>query len=202
MYEMFLGPIEMSKPWDTNGIDGIYKFLRKFWRMFHDENGNYTTSDEDPAQDELKVLHKTIKKVKEDIEQFSFNTAISAMMIAVNDLTGLKCNKKAILEELLLLIAPFAPHIAEELWHRAGHEETVVIQGFPKYKEEYLKESTIEYPVSFNGKMRFKLELPVDIDQKQVEEIVKNHEKAQKWLEGKEPKKIIFVPKKIINVVV
>ncbi len=202
MYEMFLGPIEMSKPWDTNGIDGIYKFLRKFWRMYHDEQGNYATSDEEPSEDELKILHKTIKKVKEDIEQFSFNTAISAMMIAVNDLSGLKCNKKAILEQLILLVAPFAPHIAEELWHRAGHEETVVMQHFPEYNEEYLKESTIEYPVSFNGKMRFKLELPVDIDQKQVEEIVKNHEKAQKWLEGKEPKKIIFVPKKIINVVV
>jgi leucyl-tRNA synthetase len=202
MYEMFLGPIEMSKPWDTNGIDGIYKFLRKFWRMFHNDKGEFVLSEEEPTQDELKILHKTLKKVKEDIENFSFNTAISAMMIAVNDLTSMKCNKRDILEQLILTIAPFAPHIGEELWYRAGHDETIVLKSFPKYKEEYLKESTIEYPVSFNGKMRFKLELPADINKGEVEEIVKNHEKAQKWLEGKEPKKVIFVPKKIINVVV
>jgi len=202
MYEMFLGPIEMSKPWDTNGIDGIYKFLRKFWRMFHDEKGNFTLSQEEPTSEELKILHKTIRKVKEDIENFSFNTAISAMMIGLNELTSLKCNKRAILEQLVLTIAPFAPHIAEELWHRAGNEESVVLKKFPEYNDEYLKESTIEYPVSFNGKMRFKLELPVDVTKEEVEEIVRNHENSQKWLGGNEPRKVIFVPKKIINVVV
>lgn len=199
MYEMFLGPIEMSKPWDTNGIDGIYKFLRKFWRLYHDEEGNFTWSEEEATKEELKILHKTIKKATEDIEQFSFNTAISAMMICLNEL---KTKKRDILEPLIRLIAPFAPHMAEELWHRAGNSSSVVTESFPEYKEEYLKESSITYPVSFNGKVRFQLELPVDIDKEKVEEIVKNHENAQRWLEGKEPRKIIFVPKKIINVVV
>ncbi len=202
MYEMFLGPIEISKPWDTNGIDGVYKFLRKLWRLYHDGNGEFSWSDEKPAEDELKLIHKTIKKVKDDIENFSFNTAISAMMICVNELSSKKCNKKEILGKLLLLLAPFAPHIAEELWHRAGNKTSVVDIEFPEYKEEYLKESTLTYPVSFNGKMRFKLELPADITKEEVEKIVMNHEKSQKWLQDKPPKKVIFVPKKIINVVI
>jgi leucyl-tRNA synthetase len=201
MYEMFLGPIDMSKPWDTNGIDGIYKFLRKFWRMFHDDGGNFKLSDEEPTTDELKILHKTIKKVKEDLDSFAFNTAISAMMICLNEL-GNDFNKRKILMPLLRLLAPFAPHIAEELWHRDGQEGTVVDASIPQYDEQYLKESTFTYPVAFNGKMRFKLDLPVDIDQEKVEEIVLNHEKAQKWLNEKKPKKIVFVPNKIINVVV
>ncbi|MFP4524819.1 MAG: leucine--tRNA ligase [Bacteroidales bacterium] len=202
MYEMFLGPIEMSKPWDTNGIDGIYKFLRKFWRLFHDQNGQFALDEDKPGDEELKILHKTIKKVKEDIENLSFNTAISAMMIAVNDLSSMNCNKRDILEPMILLIAPFAPHVAEELWHRAGYDEFVVEQSFPGYNEEYLKESSVKYPVSFNGKVRYTLELPADINKEKVEEIVKNHENSQKWLKGQEPKKIIFVPNKIINVVV
>ncbi len=202
MYEMFLGPIDMSKPWDTNGIDGIYKFLRKFWRMFHDDQGNFKLSDEEPTADELKTLHKTIKKVKEDVDNFAFNTAISAMMICLNELSGDDFNKRKILMPLLRLLTPFAPHMAEELWHRDGQEGSVVDASIPQYNEEYLKESTVTYPVAFNGKMRFKLDLPVDIDQEKVEEIVLNHEKSQKWLNGKKPKKVIFVPNKIINVVV
>ncbi|MFP4019037.1 MAG: leucine--tRNA ligase, partial [Bacteroidales bacterium] len=202
MYEMFLGPIEMSKPWDTNGIDGIYKFLRKFWRLFHDQNGQFALDEDKPGDEELKILHKTIKKVNEDIENLSFNTAISAMMIAVNDLSSMNCNKRDILEPMILLIAPFAPHVAEELWHRAGYDEFVVEQSFPGYNEEYLKESSVKYPVSFNGKVRYTLELPADINKEKVEGIVKNHENSQKWLKGQEPKKIIFVPNKIINVVV
>ncbi|MGM0531848.1 MAG: leucine--tRNA ligase, partial [Bacteroidota bacterium] len=181
MYEMFLGPIDMSKPWDTNGIDGVYKFLRRFWRMFHDDQGNLDLSDEEPTNEELKTLHKTIKKVKEDVDNFSFNTAISAMMICLNELPA-NLNKRKVLFPVLRLLAPFAPHMAEELWQRDGQEGSVVDAIIPEYKEEYLKESTITYPVSFNGKMRFKVDLPVDIDQKQVEEIILNHEKAQKWL--------------------
>ena len=201
MYEMFLGPIDMSKPWDTNGIDGVYKFLKRFWRMFHDDQGNFNLSDEEPTKDELKTLHKTIKKVKEDVDNFSFNTAISAMMICLNELPA-NLNKRKILFPVLRLLAPFAPHMTEELWQRDGREGSVVDASIPEYNEEYLKESTITYPVSFNGKMRFKIDLPVDIDQEQVEEIILNHEKAQKWLNGKKPQKIIFVPNKIINVVV
>ncbi|MFP4619971.1 MAG: leucine--tRNA ligase [Bacteroidales bacterium] len=202
MYEMFLGPIDMSKPWDTNGIDGIYKFLRRFWRMFHDDQGNFHLSDEEPTGDELKSLHKTIKKVKEDVDNFAFNTAISAMMICLNELPGNDFNKRKVLMPLLRLLAPFAPHMAEELWHRDDHEDSIVDAPIPEYNEEYLKESTVTYPVSFNGKMRFKLDLPADIDQEQVEQIVLNHEKSQKWLKDKKPKKVIFVPNKIVNVVV
>jgi leucyl-tRNA synthetase len=202
MYEMFLGPIEMSKPWDTNGIDGIYKFLKRFWRRFHDDEGNFYLTDEKPTDDELKILHKTIKKVKEDVNGFSFNTAISAMMICLNELPGNGLHKQGILMPLLRLLAPFAPHMAEELWYRAGQSGSIIDVEMPQYQEVYLQESTIEYPVSFNGKMRFKIELPADIDQKQVEEIVLNHEKAQKWLKHSKPKNIVFVPHKIINVVV
>lgn len=202
MYEMFLGPIDMSKPWDTNGIDGIYKFLRKFWRMFHDDQGNFSLSDEQPSEDELKTLHKTIKKVREDVESFNFNTAISAMMIAVNELSSAGCNRRRILMPLLRLLTPFAPHIGEELWHRDGNTTSIVDAPVPEHEEKYLQEDTFTYPVAFNGKMRFKLELPVDIDQEKAKEIVLNHEKAQKWLNDKTPKKVIFVPNKIINVVV
>jgi len=202
MYEMFLGPIDMSKPWDTNGIDGVYKFLRKFWRLFHNDQGQFNLTDEEPQSNELKTLHKTIKKVRDDVEQFSFNTAISAMMIAVNEFASAGCNKRQVLMPLLRLLAPFAPHIAEELWHRDGNETTVVDVPLPEFVEQYMKETTVTYPVSFNGKMRFKLELPADIDPEEAKEIVVNHEKSQRWLNGKKPKKIIFVPNKIINVVV
>ncbi len=202
MYEMFLGPLEMSKPWDTNGIDGVHKFLRKFWRLFHDENNNFNVSEEKPTDDEYKVLHKTIKKVQEDIERFSFNTSVSAFMICVNELGDLKCNKKEILEPLAILLSPFAPHIAEELWFTLGYTESITKAQFPVYEEKYLIEDSHEYPVSFNGKMRFKIKLPLGIDPKEAEQQVLNHEMAQKWVEGKTPKKVIFVPKKIINIVI
>ncbi len=199
---MFLGPLEQSKPWDTNGIDGVFKFFRKTWRLFHDENDKINLSDENPTKDELKILHKTIKKIIHDIEHFSFNTSISAFMICVNELGNLKCNKKAILEPFTIILSPFAPHIAEELWKILGNKPSVVNTKFPEFKEEYLTENTFEYPVSFNGKMRFKIELPVDMPKEEVEKAVIEHEGAQKWLDGKTPKKIIVVPKRIINIVI
>ncbi|HYW95384.1 MAG TPA: leucine--tRNA ligase [Bacteroidales bacterium] len=202
MYEMFLGPVEQSKPWDTNGIDGVHKFFRKVWRLFHDSDNNLNISDEKPTDKEYKVLHKTIKKLHDDIERFSFNTSVSAFMICVNELTDLKCNKREILTDLTLSLAPFAPHIAEELWSMLGNSISVTGASFPEAKEEYLVENSFEYPVSFNGKLRFKMKLPLDMDKKQVEEQVLAHESAERWLEGKTPKKIIVVPGKIINIVV
>ena len=202
MYEMFLGPLEMSKPWDTNGIDGVHKFLRKFWRLFHDGNNNFNILDENPTDNELKVLHKTIKKIQEDIERFSFNTSVSAFMICVNELNDLKCNKRKILEPLIILLSSFAPHITEELWQICGNSGSISYAEFPVYNEKYLAETAFEYPVSFNGKMRFKLKLSIDIGAKDAEKQVLEHELAQKWLDGKTPKKVIFVPKKIINIVI
>lgn len=202
MYEMFLGPLEMSKPWDTNGIDGVHKFLRKFWRLFHDSENNFAVSEDPGSNEEFKTLHKTIKKIQEDIERFSFNTSISAFMICVNELTDMKCHKKEILEPLLVLLTPFAPHITEELWQLLGNSESISNASFPVYKEKYLVESSFEYPVSFNGKMRFTLKLPIDCTAKLAEEAVLTNELSQKWLDGKTPRKIIFVPKKIINIVI
>lgn len=202
MYEMFLGPLEMSKPWDTNGIDGVHKFLRKFWRLFHDNDFNFSVSEDEPTEDELKILHKTIKKVTEDIERFSFNTSVSAFMICVNELTDLKCNKKTVLEPLAIILSPFAPHITEEIWSLCGNIGSITVADFPTYEEKYLVESSFEYPVSFNGKMRFKIKLPMDISAKDAEKQVLGHELAQKWIEGKTPRKVIFVPKKIINIVI
>ncbi|MDC1106602.1 leucine--tRNA ligase [Prolixibacteraceae bacterium] len=201
LYEMFLGPLEASKPWDTNGIDGVHKFLRKVWRLCHDVNNNFMVSEEAPTADELKVLHKTIKKIESDIEKFSFNTSISAFMICVNELTSLKCNKRAILEPFIQLLAPFAPHISEELWFAMGHDTSITKSGFPVFEEKYLIEDSFEYPVSFNGKMRFKIALPVDMDKDSVVEAALAHEAAQKWIEGKSIVKTIVVPKKIINIV-
>lgn len=200
MYEMFLGPLEQSKPWDTNGIDGVHKFLRRFWRLFYNREGAFVVSDEAPTAAELKSLHKTIKKVGEDIENFSFNTSVSAFMICVNELGG--CNKRAILEPLVVLIAPFAPHIAEELWESLGHTTSVCDASFPEYDEKYLVEDSIEYPISFNGKMRYKKVLPAGLTPKQVEEAVVSDPAAAKYLDGKTPKKVIVVPGKIVNVVI
>ncbi|WP_425657085.1 leucine--tRNA ligase [Tenacibaculum ascidiaceicola] len=200
LFEMFLGPLEQTKPWKTSGISGVYSFLKKLWKLFTDENG-INVSDAEPTKDELKTLHKTIKKVEEDIENFSFNTSVSTFMIAVNELTALKCNKRAILESLLVLISPYAPHIAEELWSQLGHNESISTVAFPKFEEKHLVESSKNYPVSFNGKMRFTLELPLDMSKDEIEKTVMAHEKTQQQLAGREPKKIIIVPGKIINIV-
>ena len=202
MYEMFLGPLEQSKPWDTNGIDGVHKFLRKFWRLFFDENGNVSISTEKPTAQELKVLHKTIRKITDDIEKFSFNTGVSAFMICVNELNDLKCNKKEILESLTVLIAPYAPHIAEELWNLLGNSTTVCDAKWPEYVEAYTKESTFTCPISFNGKTRFTVEMPLNISKEEVEKIVFANEDTLKYLQDSKPKKIIIVPNKIVNIVV
>ncbi|GAB4279046.1 MAG: leucine--tRNA ligase [Marinilabiliales bacterium] len=202
MYEMFLGPIEQSKPWDTNGIDGVFKFLKKLWKLYFDDQDNIIVNEENASKQELKILHKTIKKITWDIENFSFNTSISAFMICVNELTDLKCHKKEILEPLAILISPFAPHIAEEIWESLGHNTSITFAEFPVHDEKLLVEDTIKYPVSFNGKMRYTIELPADITKDEAEKIVLNNENSQKWLQGKTPKKVIFVPKKIINIVV
>lgn len=200
LFEMFLGPLEQTKPWKTSGISGVYSFLKKLWKLFTDENG-INVSDAEPTKDELKTLHKTIKKVEEDIENFSFNTSVSTFMIAVNELTALKCNKRAILEPLLVLISPYAPHIAEELWSQLGHNESISTVAFPKFEEKHLVESSKNYPVSFNGKMRFTLELPLDMNKDEIEKTVMAHVKTQQQLQGREPKKVIIVPGKIINIV-
>jgi leucyl-tRNA synthetase len=202
LYEMFLGPLEYHKPWDIKGIEGVFRFIRKLWRLYHDENNNFKVSDEEPTKDELKILHKTIKKVQEDIERFSFNTAVSAFMICVNELSNLRCNKRAILQELTILISPYAPHIAEELWYLLGNTESITYTTFPEFGEEYIKENTFTYPVSFNGKMRFKLDLPVDMPNKEIEKAVLSAEESQKWIAGKTPKKVIIVTNKIINIVI
>ena len=201
LYEMFLGPLEQSKPWDTNGIDGVHRFLKRLWGLFY-KGDEVNVSDAEPTAEELKTLHKTIKKVTSDIEHFSFNTAISAFMICVNELNSAKCNKRAILEPLVVLLAPFAPHVAEELYHVLGNENTVCDAAFPKHDEKYLAENTVKYPISFNGKVRFTLELAADLNPKQVEEIVLADEQTAKYLDGKAIKKVIVVPKKIVNIVI
>ncbi len=202
-YEMFLGPIEQAKPWDTKGINGVSNFLRKLWRLFNiDENGVAQLEHVEPTKDNLKTLHKTIKKVTDDLERYSFNTCVSNFMICVNELTEQKCSNKSILDQLVIMLSPYAPHIAEELWQRSGNEAgTVTTALFPVFNEEYLVESSIEYPVSFNGKMRFKLPLAATLSAKEVEEAVLASSEAAKYLEGNAPKKVIVVPGKIVNIV-
>lgn len=200
LYEMFLGPLEQSKPWNTAGITGVSGFLKKLWRLYFDDNGSVIINDE-PTADMYKSLHKTIKKVTEDIENFSFNTSVSQFMICVNELQQLKCNHRAILEPLAILVSPYAPHIAEELWSALGHEGSISTVAFPKFEEKYLVESEKEYPVSFNGKMRFTIKLPLDLTAAQIEEIVMADERTQSQLQGKTPNKVIIVPGKIINLV-
>jgi len=200
LYEMFLGPLEQSKPWNTAGITGVSGFLKKLWRLYFDDNGSVIVNDE-PTAEMYKSLHKTIKKVTEDIENFSFNTSVSQFMICVNELQQLKCNHRAILEPLAILVSPYAPHIAEELWSGLGHEGSIATVAFPKFEEKYLVESEKEYPVSFNGKMRFTIKLPLDLTAAQIEEIVMADERTQAQLQGRTPNKVIIVPGKIINLV-
>ena len=201
LYEMFLGPLEQAKPWDTKGIDGVNRFLKRFWKLFFDKEGNLRLSDSAPSAAELKVLHKLIRKVEEDIENFSFNTSVSAFMIALNELQDLKCCNRSILENMVILLSPFTPHICEELWSVLGHKESISFASMPEYKEEFTIEQSCTYPVSFNGKLRFKLELPKSLSASEVEQIVRENENTAKYLGGNAIKKVIVVPCKIINVV-
>ena len=201
LYEMFLGPLEQFKPWNTNGIDGVFKFLRKTWRLFYDQNGNLLVSDETPTPEEQKVIHGTIKKITEDIERMSLNTSVSNFIICVNELTALKCTKREVLSNLTLLLAPYAPHFAEELWSILGNTDSIAKASFPKLEEKYLKEDAFEYPVMINGKMRTKLKFGLDMPINDMQPEILKDAIVQKWLEGNAPKKVIIVPKKIINIV-
>ena len=202
MYEMFLGPVEQSKPWNTNGIEGVFKFLKRYWSLFHNTEMNWELSEEEPTKEEYKILHGTLKKIQEDIERLSLNTGVSTFMIATNELASLKCNKREVLEPLTVALSPYAPHLCEEVWHLLGHEESITKAKFPEYEEKYLVEESHEYPVSVNGKMRVKLELPLSLSPKEIEQEVLENPVIQKWTEGKPPKKVIVVPKRIVNVVV
>ena len=202
LYEMFLGPVEQSKPWDTKGIDGVHRFLKRLWALVYDAQGNLLLDDRQPTEEELKTLHKTIKKITYDIENFSFNTSVSAFMICVNELSTAKCSKRAIIEPLAVILAPFAPHIAEEIYSLCGNNTTVCDAAFPECDERHLVEATVKYPVSFNGKVRFTLDLPADTSVEEVEKSALAHDETQKWLQGKAVRKVIVVPRKIVNIVV
>ena len=201
MYEMFLGPLEQSKPWSTHGIEGTYKFLRKFWRLFFNEHDVFSVSDAEPKPEELRVLHKTIKKVEEDIERLSLNTAVSAFMVCANELSAMRCNKRAVLEPLLVVLSPYAPHLAEELWERLGHTESIAYASWPQWQEGYVIDDTFECPVSINGKVRVKLTFALNKPIQEIEDEAMAHEAVVKWLEGKLPKKVIVIPNRIVNVV-
>lgn len=202
LYEMFLGPLEQFKPWNTNGIDGVFKFLKKLWKLYHDSNGQFQVSEEKASKEELKTLHKTIKKTKEDLDNYSFNTSVASFMICVNELTAQKCNKREVLEPLAILVSSYAPHIAEELWSLLGHSKSIIHAAFPEFKEEYLVENNHEYPVSINGKMRAKLTLPLSLSREEVEKAALEDAVVLKWTEGNKPKKVIVVPGKIVNIVI
>jgi leucyl-tRNA synthetase len=205
LYEMFLGPLEQAKPWNTAGISGVFGFLKKLWRLYHSgPDDSFYVSDSPPSEgsgEDLKSLHKTIKKVADDIENFSFNTSVSQFMICVNELSTQKCHSRAVLEPLAIVISPYAPHIAEELWSLLGHEGSIATVPFPVFEEKHLVESEKEYPVSFNGKMRFTMTLPLDLTKDQIQEIVMKDERTHKQLDGRTPNKVIIVPGKIINLV-
>tara|TARA_B110000003_G_scaffold171144_1_gene170815 strand:- start:1819 stop:4587 length:2769 start_codon:yes stop_codon:yes gene_type:complete len=202
LYEMFLGPLEQFKPWDVKGINGVHNFLRKFWRLVHDAENNFEVSLEKPSQANYKTLHKTIKKVEEEIERHSFNTVVSTFMICINELTEQKCNSKEIITEFTILLSSYAPHISEEIWQKLGNETSVTMATFPVFNTDYLVENEINYPVSFNGKMRFKITLPAEMTKEEVEAEVLKHERTAHYLEGKSPKKVIVVPKRIVNIVI
>lgn len=202
LYEMFLGPLEQSKPWDTKGIEGVHRFLKKLWALVFDREGNFRLTDEKPGSDELKILHKTIKKTEDDIERLSFNTAVSGFMICLNELSALNCQKREIIEKLIVLISPFAPHICEELWERLGHNESILKANYPQFEAKYLVENEFEYPIMINGKLRAKITFGLETPEDDIKSTVLAHENVQKWIEGKTVKKLIIVPKKIINVVV
>ena len=201
LYEMFLGPVEQSKPWDTKGIDGVNRFLKKFWRLFYDRD-QWLVTDGKATPAELKSLHKLIAKEQQDIENFSYNTTISAFMIALNELSEQGCNKREILEPLVVLLSPFAPHIAEELWHALGHGDSVNFAQFPEYIAAYAAEDSVTYPVQFNGKMRFTVEMPKSAAPAEVERVVRAHELTAKWVGEQSIVKVIVVPGRIINIVV
>ena len=202
LYEMFLGPVEQSKPWDTNGIDGCHRFLKKFWALFTDKDGMKQLSDGEATADEMKSLHKLIKKVTQDIEAFSYNTSVAAFMICVGEMAQMKCRNREVLTTLVRLIAPFAPHIAEELWHQSGNEGTVCDAPWPEFDEKYLVESTVQMTVSFNGKARFQMQFAADADNKTIEDAVMADERSAKYIGEKSVAKVIIVPKKIVNIVI
>ena len=202
LYEMFLGPLEQFKPWDTKGITGVHNFLRKFWRLVHDSENNFNISEENPHKDNFKTLHKTIKKVQEEIERYSFNTVVSTFMICINELTDQKCNNREIISSFTILLSSYAPHISEEIWSKLGNNSSVTNAIFPILNEKYLVEDEVNYPVSFNGKMRFKITLPSQMKKDEVELEVLRHEKTLHYLAGKVPKKVIVVSKRIINIVI
>jgi leucyl-tRNA synthetase len=202
MYEMFLGPVEQSKPWDTKGIEGVHRFLRKFWRLFFDETKGRVWTTQKATDAEWKVLYRTIKKVEDATDRFSFNTGVSALMIGVNELTDLKCHKKEVLEKLIVALAPYAPHFAEEIWHQLGNPGSVLDAVYPAVEEQYLVESAKNYPIAINGKTRHELTIALDATQQQVEAIVLADDVVKKWLDGQAPKKVVYVRNKMINVVV
>ena len=201
LYEMFLGPLEQYKPWNTNGIEGVYRFFKKLWNLFYNDQGGLKLTDDAPTENELRTLHKTIRKVEEDIERFSFNTSVSTFMICVNELHELKCNKKAILKDFLIVLSPYAPHIAEELWSACGETSSIINATYPAWNEAFIKESSVMYPVAFNGKTRFQITVPADMPQAEVQAIALANEESQKWLNGAAPKKVIVVPGRMVNIV-
>ena len=202
LYEMFLGPVEQSKPWDTNGIDGCHRFLKKLWALYYNRDGQFLPDSTDATPEQLKSLHRLIKKVTQDIEHFSYNTSISAFMICVGELQQLKCRNRDLLSRLVVLIAPFAPHIAEELWHALGNEGTVCDAGWPAYDEKYLVESTVQMGIAFNGKRRFEMQFAADADNAAIERAVMADERTARYMEGKQAVKVIIVPKRMVNVVI
>jgi len=201
MYEMFLGPIESHKPWDTNGIDGVYKFLKKTWHLFFSKEGDWIVDDTIPSEASMRTLHRTIKKIEDDIQRYAFNTGVSAFMICVNELQNQNCHSRQILEPFTVLLASFAPHISEELWEKLGHQSSVTEACFPEFEEKYLQEDSVEYPISVNGKTRTKISLAADLPKNEIEREVLSNEVVQKWLEGKTPRKVIIVPGRIVNIV-